>query len=125
MSKTILIDDKEATRSVYALNLTTYVGTEVVDRKGPRDTIDLLEVLSDFDLIITRQTIRGKNAPKLILDYLKSKDLSIPMIVLGEEDKSLDSALLHFLNPPIKVNDLIELASKVLGVVLSEVAEKK
>lgn len=125
MSKTILIDDVEATRSAYALNLTTYVGTEIVDRKGPRDTIDLLEVLSDFDLIITRQTVRGKNAPKLILDYLKTKNISIPMIVLGQQEGAENTPHIHYHAPPIQVKDLIELASKVLGVVVTEIMEKK
>ncbi len=125
MSKTILIDDVEATRSAYALNLTTYVGTEIVDRKGPRDTIDLLEVLSDFDLIITRQTVRGKNAPKLILDYLKTKNISIPMIVLGQQEGAENTPHIHYLAPPIQVKDLIELASKVLGVVVTEIMEKR
>lgn len=126
MSKTILIDENETTRSAYTLNLSTYVGTEVIGRKGPRDTIDLLEILSDFDLIITKKTVRGKNSPQMIQDYLKSKNIVIPIIILGDnESEEQESQNIHYLPPPIQIKELIELSSRVLGVVLKDVIEKK
>jgi hypothetical protein len=123
MSKTILIDDEVATKSVYALNLSTYVGTEIVERKNSRDAIDLLEVLQDFDLIITRPSVKGEPTARKILDYLKSKGLAIPMVLLGQSTAKGDNV--YPLETPIQVKTLVQKASELLGVTLQDVKEKK
>ena len=84
MSQTILIETNEDLKKIFSLNLNTFVGTDVVLRTGADDTIQLLKILPQISLIITRAKIGEDETAVKIHQHLKNEGLETTMIILGE-----------------------------------------
>lgn len=122
MSQTILIESNEDLKKIFSLNLTTFVGTEVILRKDAEEALALLRILPQIALIITRSKIGNEETAVKIFQFLKSEGLSIPLLVLGE-CMTLASEVLC-LQDPISRDDLIRQAASHLGVTLKDVVSK-
>lgn len=122
MSQTILIEENEDLKKLYSLNLTTYSGTDVIDRASASDTIALLKILPSIDLIITVPKIDSEYTAVDIHKYIKKYNLDIPMIVLGE-CKELHEEVLC-LKAPVDWEVLIKHSSNLLGITEEEVRKK-
>jgi HD-GYP domain-containing protein (c-di-GMP phosphodiesterase class II) len=122
MSQTILIEDNEDFKKLYSLNLTTYAGTDVVDRADANDAIALLKILPSINLIITKPKIGSEYTAIDLWKYIEKYQLDIPMIILGECKELSDKVLT--LKSPIDWEILIQHAKKLLGVSDEDVQKK-
>jgi hypothetical protein len=122
MSQTILIEDNDDIRKLFALNLQTYVGTDVIHRRSAEDTIELLSILPTVNLIITRNEVEGMPCVDLILTFLKDNGLEIPIICLGENKALGDNGIC--LKEPVMWENLIKISAKLLGVNLEAVSKR-
>lgn len=122
MSQTILIQANEDLRNLYALNLNTYVGTDVIDRASAADAIELLDILPSISLIITDAKVADEDSAIMLFDYIQNNNLQIPLIIIGECPKLKDKAILLDDNGPWEL--LVKVAGKALGVTLDDISKK-
>lgn len=116
MSQTILIETNQDLKKLFTLNLQTFVGTDVIQRDNATDAIALLKILPQISLIITRATVDQELSAQAILNYLKSENLNIPLLVLGACPEIAHEVLC--LEDPISWEIVIKEAAKRLGVSL-------
>lgn len=122
MSQTILIEPNEDFKKLYSLNLTTYAGTDVIDRANANDTIALLKILPSIDLIITTPKVDSEYTALDLWKYIEKYELDIPMIVLGECKEIADKVLT--LKSPIDWEILVQHSKKLLGVTDEQIEQK-
>ncbi len=122
MSQTILIEPNDDLKKIFSLNLHTFVGTDVIHRHNSEDTVNLLAILPQIALIITRAQVDKDSTAEKISKYLKEHNLDIPMIVMGNTENVDKSSLV--MPDPINWEILIAHAAKFLGVTLNDVAKK-
>jgi hypothetical protein len=122
MSQTILIHDNEDLRKLYSINLTTYSATDIVERKNAEDAIALLSILPTIDLIIAQNNIGDEQTAIDLYNYLKSNNLDIPLITLGECNQISTETLC--LSSPTDWEILVQHASRLLGITEEDVQQK-
>ncbi len=87
MSLTLLVENNPKIESFYRLNLFTWLGLETVAHKKGDDALRYLEDhASEIKLIIVRSKIEKENTSKLLIEYLRVKNLTIPVIIIGPGD---------------------------------------
>ncbi|MBT5093636.1 MAG: hypothetical protein HOM21_05315 [Halobacteriovoraceae bacterium] len=84
MSQIILIENNPNLLELLSLNLSTYVGAEVIPRDSATDALELLKILPSVDLIITKDKIGSEPSAKMILDFIKESNSDSGLIILGE-----------------------------------------
>ena len=118
MSQTILIESSEDLKKIFALNLNTFVGTDVIHRKNADDTIELLRILPQVGLVITQAKVGTEETALKIYQFIKSENLAIAVIVLGT-CKSISGEVMC-LQEPVSWEILIKQAAEHLGVNLQD-----
>lgn len=122
MSQTILIEANEDLRNLYSLNLSTYVGTDIIEREDANDAIALLKILPSINLIVTTPKTGGEYTAIDIWKYMEKYQLDIPMIILGDCKELADKVLT--LKSPIDWEILVQHAQKLLGVTEEDIQKK-
>lgn len=122
MSQTILIEDNEDIRNLFTLNLQTYAGTDVIHRQNATEAVELMKILPTINLIITRKSIEGENSIKIINDYVKENNLTIPIICMGECEELAKEV--KVLKEPILWENLVQTSAKLLGINPEEVSKR-
>jgi hypothetical protein len=122
MSQTILIETNDDLKKIFSINLNTFVGTDVILRENADDTLALLRILPQIQLIITKAKVGAEDTAVKIHNYVKGKNLPIRMIVLGECPPLADEVLC--LQEPFGWELLIKQAALHLGITLKEAANK-
>lgn len=122
MSQTILIETNEELRKIFSLNLQTFVGTDVVLRNSADDTLELLKILPEVSLIITRAKIEDDETALRIFNFIKSNNLETLLIVMGECPQISGEILC--LQEPVSWEILVQQAAEHLGVTLQDVMNK-
>lgn len=122
MSQTILVEPNEDLKNIFKLNLTTYAGTDIIDRENATDTIDLLKILPSIDLIICKVEVDGEKTALEIYSFLKQHKMDIPMIILGEAGELSGKVLA--LAEPTSWEILVKHAGNLLGVTEESVSKK-
>lgn len=115
MAQIILIENNNTLRELLALNLTTYVGSDVIPRKNAVDAIALLDLLPGIPLIITRNRIEDEDTAALLADYIKKKKIDSGLIVLGETVKNIKDIATVISNDQ-EWEKVIQVAAKILGI---------
>ncbi len=122
MSQTILIETNEDLRKIYSLNLSTFVGTDVIIRHNADDALALLKILPQVSLIITRAQVDSEETAVRLYQYIRNQALNTALIVLGE-CPPLASDLLC-LQEPVSWEILIKQAAQHLGVTIQDAVGK-
>lgn len=123
MSQTILIESNEDLKKIFALNLTTFVGTEVIVRKDGDDALALLKLLPEISLIIVRARVGDEETAIKIHQYIRNEFLlHTSMIVLGECPELASEVLC--LKDPVSWELLIKHAAETLNVSLPGIGGK-
>lgn len=122
MSQTILIETNEDLKKIFALNLTAFVGTDVIHRVNADEALALIKILPEVNLIITRAKVKGEETAKKIWEFICAEELSTGLIVLGECPEISQEVLC--LQEPISWEILIRQAAKYLGVTLQDALAK-
>jgi len=115
MAQVILIEDNKSLNELLSLNLSTYVGVEVIPRSNAQETIDLLNLLPNVDLIITQEKTGTEATAQAIADYLNKNTRDIHLIVLGELPQNAEELGVSVPNPK-DWEKVIEISTKILGV---------
>lgn len=121
MSQTILIEPAKKLKDIYKINLSTYTGTDVIEREDSKDAIELLKILPSVDLIICRADIQHEKTAHEIYQFLIDSDMEVPMIILGES-MEIEGKVIS-LKEPFTWEDIVASARNVLGI-SSEVAKE-
>jgi HD-GYP domain-containing protein (c-di-GMP phosphodiesterase class II) len=111
----ILIEDNQVMRDLLSINLKTYLGVDIVERDSAEDTINLLTILPNIDLIIAKNK-DDKEISKLIT-YIYENNKELPILVLGKMPEGLDYA--NEVATAIDESnweDALELATKLLNI---------
>lgn len=122
MSQTILIETNENLKKIYSINLTTFVGTDVIFRQNADDTLALLKILPQVSLVITKAKVDEEDTAVKIYHFIKQNSLNTSMIILGE-CPSLANEILC-LQEPVSWEILIKQAAQHLGVTVQDAVNK-
>jgi len=122
MSQTILIETNEELQKIFSLNLQTFVGTDVILRKSADETIELLTILPQVNLVITQAKIDNDETALRIHNFIKTNNLKTTLIVTGECPQISNEVFC--LQEPISWEILIQQAAQYLGVTLKDVMNK-
>ncbi len=123
MAQVILIEDNKTMNDLLSVNLTTYLGVDLIHRKSALETINLLAILPSIDLIISKTKIESEDTANEINNYLIENKLDIPLIVLGGPLKTHNENAVT-IGSEKDWEKVIHLTAKVLGI-NEEVLAKK
>jgi response regulator RpfG family c-di-GMP phosphodiesterase len=105
------------------LNLTTWLGLETITKKKAEFAIKLLESGSeDIRLIIVRTKIGKEDSARDIINFLRTKNLNIPVITIGP-GQSIEGGIAHVANS-LQLKPLIQASAKALGITAKEMMNK-
>jgi HD-GYP domain-containing protein (c-di-GMP phosphodiesterase class II) len=122
MSQTILIETNDDLRKIYSLNLSTFVGTDVILRQNADDALALLKILPQVGLVITRARVCGEETAIRLHQYIRNQALNTALIVLGECPPLANETLC--LQEPVSWEILIKQAAQHLGVTIQDAVNK-
>lgn len=114
MSQTILIEPSKKLSQIFKINLSTYTGTDVIERASSAEAIELLRILPEIDLIVCRNEVGNEKTAQDIYQFLVDSQIETPMIILGESLKISDKILC--LADPFSWEDLVSNARNLLGI---------
>lgn len=115
MAQVILIESNKTMNDLISVNLTTYLGVDLIHRKNAQDALGLLAILPSIDLIITNSSVDGEDSANMINDYLIENQLEISMIVLGGKTSKASDHTIH-IQGNTNWEQVIQTSAKVLGI---------
>lgn len=120
---TLLVESNPRIESFYMLNLSTWLGLEVVAKKKAEFAVKLLdEENPPIELIIVRSQIEKEDSARIILEFVEKKNLNIPVIVIGP-GKEVPGSFSHVPNS-LELKILIQSAAKALKITAKDMSEK-
>lgn len=122
MSQIILIETNEDLRKIYSINLSTFVGADVIIRNNAEDALALLKILPQIDLVVSRAKVDGEETASKLHQYIKSESLETSLIVLGE-CPAVNAEVLC-LKEPVSWEILIKQAASHLGITIQDALNK-
>lgn len=124
MSHAILISNNEVTNNLYEVNLRAYVGVSVTIKRNLNGAIALLEQSPKVDAIICFRELNEKgNAILKLLDFLKERDLEIPVVVLGEPTEKIQNSIV--IKNRYDIKGLMQAMAKILEITAKDMAARE
>lgn len=121
MSLTLLVENNPKFESFYILNLTTWLGLDIITKGKAEFAVRYLEENhQNVDLIIVRSTIGKEASAKIILEYQKLKNLNIPVIILGPGE----FGDVPQIKATLELKQIIRQAATLLKITAKEMSEK-
>lgn len=115
MAQVILIEENKTLNELISVNLTTYLGVDLIQRKNAEDAISLLAILPNVDLIITSNKIDSEETSQLLTQYILSNKLETSLIVLGSDKEVKNDFTVNIANPK-DWEKVIHASAKSLGI---------
>lgn len=115
MAQVILIEDNKTLNDLIAVNLTTYLGVDLIQRKNAQETLSLLAILPNVDLIITTLKVIDEPTAEILSHYIVNNKLETGLIVLGSDQKAKNDFTINIANPK-DWEKVIQSSAKVLGI---------
>lgn len=115
MAQVILIEDNKILNDLISVNLTTYLGVDLIQRKNAQEALSLLAILPNVDLIITNLKTIDEPTAEILSHYIVNNKLETCLIVVGSDQKAKNDFTIHVTNP----NDwekVVQGAAKILGI---------
>ncbi len=123
LALTLLVENNPKIESFYMLNLSTWLGLEIISKKKAEFAIGLLQSeAANIDLIIVRSKIEKEDSAKILIEYLAKRKLTIPVIEVGP-GKEVPGAFAHIPNS-LLLKLLIQNAAKALKITAKDMADK-
>ena len=123
MSQVILISDNEVINSLYEVNLRAYVATNVTIKKSLSAARGLIEQSPNIDAVICFRELNDKdNVIDKFHEYLISKSLSIPVIVLGTPNVPLGNSIV--ISNKYDIQGLLQAMAKILEISAKDMADR-
>jgi hypothetical protein len=85
MAQAILINDNKVVSDLITANLTAYLGLDLIHRKNGQETLGLLAILPNVNLIITSAKIGEELTALKIGQYIVKNKLEAGVIVMGQQ----------------------------------------
>lgn len=105
------------------LNLSTWLGLEIIPKKKAEFAINHLENdVRKIKLIIVRSVIEKEDSARSIIEYVKQKNLQIPVIVIGPS-KEIEGSFAHVPNS-LQLKILIQSAARALNITAKDMSSK-
>jgi response regulator RpfG family c-di-GMP phosphodiesterase len=123
MSQIILAIQQQNFSELLELNLTTYLGSEVICRDNTQEILDLLRLLPEVEIVVTESSLKGDNSYSDIEQYIKNHQLETQLILFGPENLEMSDQTL-LIDAPLAWRECVQLCSKILGIT-QETLEKK
>jgi HD-GYP domain-containing protein (c-di-GMP phosphodiesterase class II) len=123
MAQVILIEDNKTLNDLISINLTTYLGVDLIQRKNAQETLSLLAILPNIDLIITTQKVDDEATSEILSHYINAHKLETGLIVLGADKKALNDFTINIANPK-DWEQVIQGSAKILGINENVLAQK-
>lgn len=116
MNLTLLVENNPQIEGFYRLNLFTWLALETV---VATDSASAMKMLGSgegagINLIVARAQIHKEQTASEIVNFLKSKNLNIPVIVIGP-GKEVPGSFTHMANS-LQIKTMIQGAAKALGI---------
>lgn len=83
MAQVILIEDNKNMNDLLSVNLNTYLGVDLIQQDSAQDTLGLLAILPNIDLIITKDRVGTEETAKILENFINESQLETTLIVLG------------------------------------------
>jgi HD-GYP domain-containing protein (c-di-GMP phosphodiesterase class II) len=123
LSVTLIVEDNPMIEGLYSLNLKTWMDQDTYWCSSTTDAIDLmLSKTVKVNLIISRCKINNEESGKVILDFLRDQNLSIPVILVGL-DYRVKNAFAEIKNS-LHLRPIIQASAKALGITAKQMSEK-
>ena len=123
MAQVILIEDNKTLNDLISINLTTYLGVDLIQRKNAQETLSLLAILPNIDLIITTLKVGDEPTSEILSRYINSNKLETGLIVLGSDEKANNDFTLNISNPH-DWEQVVHGSAKILGINENVLAQK-
>lgn len=123
MPQALVVSDNEVLSGLYSVNLEGYLGTSSSVQESSAQAIKLLELNSNFDLIITLCLIDGNDVALEIQDFLKREGLDIPMLVVGKQSDIKESDCV-ILPASFNIRSLVRASARILGITAKDMVTK-
>lgn len=125
LNLTLLVENNEKIESFYRLNLFIWLGLDTV---LAHDATGAMKVLGGpegklVNLIIVRSKIGKEQTASEVMNFVKSKDLATPVIVIGP-GKEIPGSFAHMANS-LQLKTMIQGSAKALGITAQAMAEKR
>ena len=123
MGQIVLIEDNPSLNELLSINLSTYVGVEVIPRPNAEEAIALLRILPTIDLIICKHKVGEEDTAKKIVEFINSRKLDTGLIILGGNVKSHSEHAVVIENAN-EWEKVINTSAKILGISQEILAKK-
>lgn len=122
MSLTLLVESNPRIIDIYLLNLSTYVGLDIMVVSTVNDALQVLDK-QPFKLIISRASLEQKNLAELIAEKMGQLQLSIPLFVIGHG--VYPKLATGVLGGSLDLKGVVKGAAQALGITAQQMAQKK
>ncbi len=122
MSLTLLVESNPRIIDIYLLNLSTYVGLDIMVVSTVNDALQVLDK-QPFKLIISRASMEQKNLAELIAEKLTQLQLTIPLFVIGHG--VYPKLATGVLSGSLDLKGVVKGAAQALGITAQQMAQKK
>jgi hypothetical protein len=123
MTQVILIESNKTMNDLISVNLTSYLGVDLIHRKTARDATSLLDILPSIDLIITNHKTGNEDSANILNEYLIKNNLEINLIVLGGTVKQSTAHTIS-IESGIDWEKVVSISAKILGISQESIAKK-
>ena len=122
MAQVILIEDDKNLNDLLSINLNSYLGVDLIGQDSAQDTLGLLAILPNIDIIITKDRIGTEETAKILEKYISDSQLETTLIVLG----NIRSPGPHTIciDNPRDWEKVVHFAAKVLGLDEKEMSKR-
>lgn len=115
MAQIILIENNQSLHELLSINLTTYLGVELIPRESAADAINLMNILPAIDLVITRDKIGEEETARNIAKFIQEKSADTGLLVLGEVPEGATDMAVGITNPK-EWEKVVQSAARILGI---------
>lgn len=122
MSLTLLVESNPRIIDIYLLNLSTYVGLDIMVVSTVNDALQVLDK-QPFKLIISRASLEQKNLAELIAEKMGQLQLSIPLFVIGHG--VYPKLATSVLGGSLDLKGVVKGAAQALGITAQQMVQKK
>jgi response regulator RpfG family c-di-GMP phosphodiesterase len=123
MAQVILIESNKTMNDLISVNLTTYLGVDLIRRKNATEATNLLAILPSIDLIICNINVAGEKTADIINQFLIENQLEISLIILGGNVLSPTKHTMSISNDK-DWETVVQCTAKVLGISEDVLARK-
>lgn len=121
MNLTLLVENNPRLEAFYRLNLSVWLGLDAFAVDKAEAAIRELDLRPfEFRLIIVRARIGKEATARAVQEFLKSKNLNVPVIVLGQND----SANQLQVNNSLDLKTLVKTAATALNITAKDMSAK-